>query len=157
MEIILERIAKKANYTIGRLYFRLDEYVKVVVDGELVTKTQRYFCDTLEPTYRDLKKGGKVPGRTAIPCGRYQVLITKSYRFNKWLPILLNVPGFKGIRIHAGNYPEDTRGCILVGYNKRPGMVIKSRATMHNLMYEMNEALNRKEQIWINVINNFTR
>ena len=157
MEIILERFAKKANYTIGRLYIRLDEYVKVVVDGELITKDKRYFCDTLEQTYRDLKKGKKVPGRTAIPCGRYQILITKSLCYGCWLPVLLNVPGFKRVRIYAGNYPEETTKSILIGYNKRPGMLIKSRATMHNLMYEMTEALNRKEQIWITITNNFKK
>ena len=157
MELILKRFAKKANYTIGHLYVRLDEVMKVVVDGELVDQDLRYLCDTLEPQYRNLKHEAKVPGSTAIPAGRYQILITKSHRFGSWLPLLLNVPYFKGVRIHAGNYPEDTRGCILVGFNKRKGMVIQSRATMHNLMYEINQALNRHEQIWINVINNFKK
>ena len=157
MELILKRFAKEANYTIGHLYVRLDQVIKVVVDGELVDQSLRYLCDTLEPKYRNLKHEAKIPGSTAIPVGRYRILITKSHRFNRWLPILLDVPYFQGVRIHPGNYPEDTRGCILPGWNRCKGMVVNSRAAMQNLMYEMNEALNRDEKIWITINNEFKR
>ena len=99
MELILERIAKRRTYTIGRLYIQRrvnDEYLAGTADD--------YFCDTLEPTWRDYEHGAyKVKGRSAIPEGRYAVVISFSPKFKQWLPILLGVPKFDGIRIHAGN------------------------------------------------------
>ncbi len=73
------------------------------------------------------KMAQKDTGHTAIPEGSYRVLITKSPRFKEWLPYVQGVPDFEGIRIHAGNYPDDTQGCILVGENKVKGMVVNSR------------------------------
>ena len=149
-ELVLERIAKMANYTIGRLYAQQEPVIKCV-DGELVTEEKRYLCDTLEPKRRNLKKEKKVPGRTAIPEGRYRVLITKSYRFKRWLPLLLDVPGFEGVRLHAGNYPHDTQGCILPGWNRKKGMVVNSRSAIQMLMLEMTAALERGEEVWMTI------
>lgn len=93
MEIILKRIAKKPAYTIGRLYLLDDESVKVVrnprgevTDVQVLTDLTREepFCDTLEPTWR---KERRVPGQTAIPEGRYPVVVTWSPRFKKWLDL----------------------------------------------------------------------
>ncbi len=103
--IELKRIFKGKNYTIGKLY----------VNG-------KYFCDTLEDAVRETK----IAGITAIPAGRYQIENSMSPRFKRRLPMLYNVPDFTGIRIHRGNTHEDTEGCILVGENKKKGMVINS-------------------------------
>ena len=95
MELILERIAKRKTYTIGHLY------IQRRVDDEYLAGTEKeYFCDTLEPTWRDYKNGAyKVKGRSAIPEGRYAVVISWSPKMKQWLPILLGVPKFEGIRI----------------------------------------------------------
>lgn len=120
MRLVLKRIAFRKTYTIGKLY----------VDGV-------YFCDTLEDPVRE---GEKIYGRTAIPAGKYDVLITMSPRFRKLLPLLVNVPGFEGVRIHSGNNADDTEGCILVGVNDKPGWVSQSRATMARLMAKLESA-----------------
>jgi len=122
----LKRIAKRDNYTIGKLY----------IDGE-------YFCDTLEDRARDLTKEAKVYGKTAIPEGTYEVTLrVQSPRFSQkrqydfckgYLPRLLNVPSFQGVLIHCGNTAEDTDGCILVGKNTVKGMVTDSTATFRKL------------------------
>ena len=121
MKLTLKRIALRSTYTIGRLY----------VDGN-------YFCDTLEDTVRDLNKNGKfdngekkVYAKTAIPYGTYEIKWTYSPRFKKYTPQLMNVPSFEGIRIHSGNSSTDTEGCLLLGENKKVGMVLNSRATIN--------------------------
>jgi hypothetical protein len=75
----------------------------------------KYQCNMLEDAIRKVK----VYGQTAIPCGRYRVDFTWSGRFNRQLPILVNVPLFSGIRIHSGNTAEDTDGCPLPGFGIR--------------------------------------
>ena len=49
-----------------------------------------------------------------IPCGTYPIAVTWSPKFKRMLPLLLNVPGRSGIRVHRGTKPEHSRGCILV-------------------------------------------
>ena len=117
--LTLTRIAKRADYTIGRL--EDENGVKI--------------CDTLEPTWRDYKGGElKVPRKSAVPEGTYPVVVTKSWKFGKYLPLLVGVPGFEGIRIHSGNTSKDTDGCILVGQNLEKGKVLMSRITLERLM-----------------------
>ena len=147
MELILERIAKRKTYTIGRL-----SILEEVIDEYSTGTAERYFCDTLEPTWRDYKNGAyKVKGRSAIPEGRYAVVISFSPKFKQWLPILLGVPKFDGIRIHAGNTAADTEGCILVGKNKLVGQVVDSRIWLHRLKQKIVEAKGRGEPVWITI------
>lgn len=141
MNITLNRIAKKPKYTIGKLY----------IDGE-------YFCDTIEDTDRGLTqtmtdaqvKSKKVYGQTAIPTGTYRVIISYSNKFKRQMPLLLNVPGFLGIRIHSGNTEKDTEGCLIVGKNKVVGKVIESKDTYNKLFSILCEA-NKKEAIKITI------
>ena len=147
MELILTRIAKRKTYTIGRL-----SILEEVVDEYSTGIAERYFCDTLEPTWRDYAHGGrKIKGRSAIPEGRYAVVISWSPKMKQWLPILLGVPKFSGIRIHAGNCSEDTEGCILVGKNREVGKVLDSRIWVHRLKQKIVEAKVRGEAVWITI------
>lgn len=134
MKLELKRIFKGPKYTIGKLY----------VDNQ-------YICDTLEDTDRGLKQTDplssiqkkKVYGQTAIPTGTYGItlnVISPKFKDRSWakfcngkLPRLLNVPGYDGVLIHVGNKPEDTLGCILVGYNKIKGQLINSTEAFKKL------------------------
>jgi len=49
-----------------------------------------------------------------IPEGTYPVSVTFSPRFKRMLPLIGNVPGRSGIRIHRGTKPEHSKGCVLV-------------------------------------------
>ena len=134
MKLILTRYARRADYTIGRLE---DENGKKI-------------CDTLEPTWRDYRGGElKIPKKSAIPEGSYRVVVTKSRRFQKYLPLLVGVPGFEGVRIHAGNTSRDTEGCILVGQNLQVGKVLWSRITLEKLM----KLIENEKEIYIIIKN----
>ena len=180
MELILKRIAKKKDYTIGHLFLRENGGTEVrgcensssqesrTAESNLVppasieaaprtpVPSDKYICDTLEPTWRDYAHGGrKIKGCSAIPEGRYAVVISYSPRFKQWLPILLGGPEFnrkwQGVRIHAGNTANDTEGCILVGKNREVGKVLDSRIWLHRLKQKIVEARARGETVWLNV------
>lgn len=89
---------------------------------------------------------------SAVPEGRYAVVVSWSPKMRLWLPMLLGVPMFSGIRIHAGNTAKDTQGCILVGVNLKKGMVLNSRIWMGRLMQKIVEARDRDEAVWITVV-----
>ena len=74
-----------------------------------------FFCHTLEDEKR--ADGLKVYGETAIPSGTYNVILNRSNRFKRIMPLLLDVPMFKGIRMHGGNTSKDSHGCPLVAFN----------------------------------------
>jgi hypothetical protein len=129
MKLRLERIAKRETYTIGKLYIN-----------------DCYFADTLEDCVRD--KGAKVYGETAIDSGTYKVIMDVSKRFKKRMPLLLDVPNFRGVRIHSGNTVKDTLGCILVGKNTIKGQLTDSRRYTR----ELYEKLELGKSITIEII-----
>ena len=90
-------------------------------------------CFTLEDKVRDIK----IPGRTAIFAGTFKIKITFSNRFQKDMPLLLDVPYFSGIRIHSGNTDEDTSGCILVGDIRKKDFIGNSRVAYKRLFKKM--------------------
>lgn len=136
MRLMLVRDHYYPDATLGKLY----------IDGGLA-------CYTLEDTDRRLEDGGeKIPGQTAIPRGTYPVTITQSARFGKLLPLLANVPGFAGIRIHPGNTAADTEGCILVGTTRAENSIGNSRAAFGRLYELIEEALTRGETVEMEVM-----
>lgn len=96
-------------------------------------------------------KAKKVYGKTAIPTGKYEVVISYSNRFKKLLPLLLNVPGFEGIRIHSGNTAEDSEGCFLPGLNRSFDSVTESRKAMIRVMAAITKAL-KTEKVYLEVV-----
>lgn len=108
MELTVTRQPSEGGATIGEM----------MIDGE-------HCCYTCEDVVRP--DGVKVDGQTAIPAGRYKVIIDQSARFGCLMPHILDVPGFVGIRIHTGNTAADTEGCILVGIAKGVNSVGQSR------------------------------
>lgn len=153
MRLFLDRFYKGNRYTIGRLY----------IDGE-------YFCDTCEDVDRGLTekmdiseiKLIKVVSETAIPRGTYEITLNvQSPKYSKreyyknfcngYLPRLLNVPGFDGILIHAGNTAADSSGCILPGFNRIKGQVNDSKKTFEKLYYRLKYAHDINDKITIEI------
>ena len=139
----IHRRFKGPDYTIGDLY----------INGVK-------FCNTLEDADRGLKKcdpisvikSKKKYGETAIPTGTYHIIVNKSPKFGRDLPRLLEVPGFDGILIHAGNTAKDTLGCILVGENKAKGKVLNSTPYEVELVKRIKAASARGENVMIEIV-----
>jgi hypothetical protein len=89
----------------------------------------------------------KVMHRTAIPSGKYRVIVNMSPSKGRMLPRLIDVPGYDGILIHRGNTADDSSGCILVGENKAVGKVLNS--TKYEL--ELVHRLKNEREIWIEI------
>jgi hypothetical protein len=127
---------------------------KPSLDGRTFGKLfvdEQFECFTLEDEIRP--PGVKVPGKTAIPPGTYQVIITYSKRFKRPLPLLVGVPNFEGVRIHSGNSEKDTEGCILVGKKQTPDMILESRDALRHLHAAIKGALTKDDKVWIQIRN----
>jgi hypothetical protein len=128
----------------------------VLIDG-------KEFCYALEDFDRGLDQSNplseiqsvKVQGETAIPSGRYKMVVSYSPRFGKRLPLLLNVPGFRGIRIHSGNYHNHTQGCILLGLDVAASGVYRSREAMTALMNRLDDVQFTLE-VFVTIRRNYT-
>jgi hypothetical protein len=114
-------------------------------------------CWTCEDEVREIPgapvEKWKVPGKTAIPSGRYRVIIDFSKRFSRLLPLLLCVPGFGGIRIHPGNDADDTDGCILPGSIRLSTGVAQSRLAFEALFAKIQAGLQGAGEVWITIEN----
>jgi hypothetical protein len=135
--------------------------VKLTLDRDLYEKDSTlgdlfidgvWECVSLE----DQVRAEKVKGETAIPEGTYEVLLTHSPRFKRVLPLLVDVPGFDGIRIHPGNTHNDTEGCLLVGENFTMAagvpFLTHSRAAFDRLYQKLRAAAARGEHLVIEVL-----
>jgi hypothetical protein len=114
---------------------------------------EQFCCFCLEDVDRHLESDprAKIPGRSAIPTGRYPIIRNLSNRFKKVLPLLVKVPGFEGIRIHVGNSPKDTEGCLLPGMTRKTDWVGDSKKAFDLLDGKIKAALDRKETVFITV------
>ena len=143
MELLLKRHTRTEKSTIGDL----------LVNGV-------FECNVLEDKDRGLNKSmplseiqlHKIKGITAIPSGRYEIALTFSNAFQKYLPLLIEVPGYTGVRIHSGNTAEHSLGCLLVGkYDKKtPDFVGGSRLAFDALFKKL-KAVEKKEKIFITI------
>jgi Family of unknown function (DUF5675) len=142
MILEIRRRIKDQNFTMG------DLFVDDVLFSQVVEDTDRglMFQMPLEEI-----KARKVYGKTAIPTGVYEVVFNYSAKFKQELPLLLNVPGYQGIRIHSGNTEADSLGCPLPG-TQLGNKVINSRATCKKLFALMKKA-SKTEKIYVFVTN----
>lgn len=146
MELIVKRKIFTDKSTIGELH----------INGS-------FFCFSLEDKDRDLYKTQpiteiaqkKLFGVTAIPYGKYDLALTYSNRFKQYMPQVLNVPAFDGIRIHTGNFPEQTEGCLILGMQKGIDSVSDSR-TAYNALLKIIKAIEKKEKITIEYVKELT-
>lgn len=107
-------------------------------------------CYTLEDPVRE--PGVKIPGETAIPYGQYPVIITWSPKFARRLPLIGDVPGFEGIRIHPGNTTDDTEGCVLVGDELDGDRLLHSRVAFDRLFKALDDAQAQGEGIVLSIV-----
>ncbi len=126
----LSRQENTDSYCMGRLFVAA------------ANEQPRFICDTLEPPSRPFSPS--VKGKTAVPAGIYSLDLTHSPKFGRQLPILVNVPGMSGVRIHRGNVPADTAGCILPGKyvaNGRLTLSTISEIEIVNILRQDSEAI----------------
>ncbi len=138
MKLELTRIQLAADFTIGRLS----------IDGA----PECYVCeDAVREVPGEPVESWKLYGKTAIPRGTYVIDITMSARFGRMLPLLLDVPGFVGIRIHPGNKAVDTDGCLLPGYDRMVDGVGKSVLAFNALLPKLSAAKAARDPITITI------
>lgn len=104
MKIEVRREACTESSTPGKMY----------VDG-------KFYAYTIEDVEREgvaVDKNKKVYGRTAIPRGSYKCIVTYSPHFKREVTLVLDVPNFRGIRIHSGNTASDSEGCIIIAKHR---------------------------------------
>lgn len=128
--------------TIGKLYFN-----------------NKFICYILEDKDRKIKQTDsidyinkiKVHSKTCIPYGKYEIQLTFSNRFKKVLPLLLNVPGFEGVRIHPGNTDKDTEGCLLPGKTFSKDFVGQSRQAFMEVFNIIEKELKENNKLYIEI------
>lgn len=128
------------GYCIGKMYANGEELFETLEDYDRGLKDEMPIEEI---------KAKKIYGKTAIPTGIYELILNYSPKYKKVMPLLLNVKGYSGVRIHSGNTEKDTEGCILVGWNKKKGMVIDSRKAYDILMKKIGQ--NKGDKIIVEI------
>ena len=149
MEFEINRKWPRPTYTVGVFSYQ-------------ISSVWNKLCDTLEDAIRELVDlnhdgdfndpgEGKIYGKTAIPCNRYEVVLHYWEKYGKDYPMILGVPGFSGIYIHAGIDEEDTLGCPLVGDNKEVGKLQNGRYYTALIVGMIREAARKGEKSYITI------
>jgi len=149
MELLLERTEKNENYTVGRL-----SLLNRIDDEYLAGEDKDFLYDTLEPPVRQFDPKGRyiLTKPTAIPEGRYAVVITYSRKYDKWLPLLLWVDRFQDVRIQAGKTVADIEGGnIIIGLHRGDGRIVNAPNSVWNLKDMIVKAKHRGEPIFITI------
>jgi hypothetical protein len=128
---------------------------EVATLGDFYINTN-FVCHTLEDRVRIELGQDKIMKETAIPAGRYKIIIDFSNKFQRLMLHVLDVPQFTGIRIHKGNTDQNTEGCILLGMNIAGDDLITQSTEAFDLVYpQIETALNAGEEVWITITNDF--
>ncbi len=139
MRLSIQRQPSADDATIGSLY---------------VNGTWQCWC--LEDQVRELPgvpvAEWKIQGKTAIPAGTYRVTVDFSNRFQRNMLHILDVPGFDGVRIHAGNTAADTEGCVLVGKDRAGSGIAASRDALKELRPIVESAIAAGEDVTLEII-----
>jgi len=151
---------RRYNYLFNdmELYLKREVFTDTSTIGSLSIDGQ-FECYILEDKDRGLKDtmplveivAHKIYGKTAIPYGRYEVDWTLSQRFKIMMPILLNVKGYDGIRIHKGNTEIDSLGCLLCGRKRANNMISESTFATNQLYTKIQTAKSRGQKIFITI------
>jgi hypothetical protein len=140
MELLVNRTTRTANSTIGEFF----------INGN-------FFSYCLEPTDRGLTSSMsieeiqeiKIPDKTCIPTGRYQVTKYYSNKNQRDVPLINKVPDYQYVEIHHGNFPGDTDGCLLLGEEKATDYVGPSNPVIEPFYNQVFAALDNNEAVWI--------
>lgn len=124
MNINLIRDIRTEDSTLGKMQFP---------DGTII-----YTLEPLEP----------------IPVGTYPILVTYSPKFERLMPLVADVPGHSGIRIHIGNTAKDTSDCVLVGTSRLADAILHSRIAFNQIFPVIAHAV-ETEGLSITITENF--
>jgi hypothetical protein len=143
MEIVVKITKKAKGYRAGEMW----------IDG-------KFFCHTIEDEDRGLVKtmpleeikAKKKFGITGIPFGKYQVAMTYSNRFKTYMPQILDVPGWEGVRIHIANKATELEGCIAVAVESGDDGFAGNSATAYKALLKAIKQVEKKEKIWLTIV-----
>jgi len=134
-----------------KLELKRDVFADTFTLGTLLANG-KHLGFTCEDTDRKLEDGNeKIYGKTAIPRGKYKVIISYSQRFKKPMPEVLDVPGFSGVRIHGGNTDADTLGCPLLGSARTGNGVANCKPINERLITLIEQCEEVGEEVWLTV------
>lgn len=136
IKFLLQRDVCAPGFTLGRLFLEGKQY--------------GFTCEDQDRKLEE-NPGAKIKGRTAIPRGLYRLTTSFSNRFQKVMPLIREVPGFEGVRIHGGNDQYDTEGCPLLGKTRTAVGVMHCAEVNTALIDFIRQAEDQGNACWIEV------